>query len=199
VFQQISNFFTQFKSNADRDLKIDEKAISRLLLESNKRGIELYLEIHVKRDHSGKGSVHIGFSQMDETRNLHPKLGAFISPEDYLSLACGVISYSQEEGSYVFYPNIDLVWFATPNAAIKKIRANKPFTRGKNEWFSDKNANSLPIKQILNRDDVVSCYANGFDFQIEFTNADISESVEAEISEHLLTYLSFLYLPLDAG
>jgi hypothetical protein len=198
LFSQISLYFTYIKNFFSLShLTIDSLALARLSEEKAKTAKDLKLEILIKRQKSGKGQVFVGFKEFIPGARLHPKLEHFISESDYLDLAYGVVSFSVEDGKFLFYPNVDLEWADTPNPKIKSITANKQFTNSNSTWSSDMPVRFIPILEIVNQVDVVSIFASGHKLQIEFADSEISSELEAEISEHLLTYFSDLYPRLD--
>lgn len=196
MFARISKYFEKKSALLLNPLKLDSKARDRLEVERRKRGMDLHLEIKIMRDKEKSGAVHIGFVQASLDKPVHQALGQVISSEDFESLTNGLISYEEEEGKYLFYPNIDLVWEDSPRATFKRIRANKPFTKKGQTWSSDAGCSYPPIKSILTNVNVISCYAKGTIFQIEVKAELFTAEIEEEISEYILIYFSRLYPPL---
>ncbi len=190
----ISKILNFFKNNGlIVPLSLDEMAIQRLNLERKRKNQNLYLEIEIRRDRIGKGSVYVGFSPESDTKKIHPIFGQIISQENYDTLNYGVISYEESMGKYLFYPNIDLEWFDTPKRNIKQIKSNKLFTKPDSSWNSDQICEIPPIMEILSLPGVISCYAKENVFQIEFESSEIQREAEERISELLLIYFSDLY------
>lgn len=196
MFARISKYFRKISDIDLNPLVLDDKAMDRLEVERKKQNKNLHLEIRIIRDREKKGTVHVGFSLDSLNHPVHPTFGQIVTEEDFESLASGLISYDDAEGRYLFYPNIDLLWEDTPKVSIKRIRANKHFTKKDQEWTSDAGSICPPIKSIIEHLNVISCYAKGSLFQIEVKDHQISNEFEEEISEYLLIYFSSLYPPL---
>lgn len=171
--------------------KMDDLACERLEIECLKRKHSLLLEIKIVRDVLGRGKVLTGFS--NEINNPLRRGNILIHEDDLDYLSGGEISYSKEEGSYVFFPNVDLVWHDSPRKNIKRLIANKLFTNKEHTWYSNTKPFAVPIQNILNFKEVVSLYAKNNVIQIEFNQNEINADTEQAISECILIYFSDLY------
>jgi len=188
VFQQIFHFFQKRQT-----ITLSSEALDRLEQESQKRGIKLHLEVKILRETGGRGQIQVGFTKEEDLSKYHPIFGHLISDEDFQSLAGGEITYSKEEGRYQYYPNVDLEWEDTPRELIKRIKANRSFTKQNQVWTSEMGTKFEPIQYILKKKEIISCYAKGNKLQIEFLNFPIPESLMEDISESILIYFAYLY------
>ncbi|TGN18666.1 hypothetical protein [Leptospira idonii] len=181
-----------------KKLSFDFAAKSRYGKEGKSNSNLTHLKIRVKRNASGLGNVYVGFGEGEWNGLILDGLPLDISETDIGILEGGEISYSLEEGSFLYFTNADLYWKDTPNPRIKRILSNKKFTDQEITFTAEHHKTSiLPILRILRKEEVVSLYAKGKMMQIEFKETQVPESLESEISEYLLSYFSGLYPRLD--
>jgi len=182
-----------FQNKSLSDINLDYYAIERLKEEEKKQNKPITLEVQIKRDKNLRGNVYVGFID-----KLKSGVGLIqIHPDDLDILQGGNISYSKEEGKFLYFPNFDLKWEITPNPQIHKIVSNKLFTNIGKTWNSGYKSASLLVYNLLSLENVISLYANEYDLQIEFKNKNITPELEEEISEIILNYFSNLYPRLD--
>lgn len=172
--------------------------MERLEKEMRKDKSVIGLEIRIDRNSMGKGVVYAGFSKTFNYEIGQESTKVLISEKDLKELQTGYLSYSREEGAFLYYPEIVLDWENTPKENIQRILSNKSFTSNGQGWTGEKNSNTFePIRKILLREEVVSIYSKNDMFQIEFSPLHPTESEEEEISDQILIYLTSLYPALN--
>ncbi|TGN08389.1 hypothetical protein [Leptospira ilyithenensis] len=177
---------------------MDSFALERLAKEMIKDKSVIGLEIRIDRNSEGKGAVFVGFSKTFEYEIGRERTKVLISEKDLRDLSTGYLSYSQEEGAFLYYPEISLDWENTPKENIQRIISNKSFTSKGADWAGEKNSPTFePIRKILLRAEVVSIYSKNNMLQIEFIPSHPTGSEEEEISDLILIYLTFLYPALN--
>ncbi|WP_411822572.1 hypothetical protein [Leptospira sp. 'Mane'] len=193
----IFKFFTFGGSKKDF-FHLDSSARERLEREKIKDQSVVGLEIRIDRNLDNKGFVFVGFSQKFNHLIEPNRTKIQISDKDLRDLDTGYLSYSADEGSFLYYPEISIDWENTPRQDIKRITSNKHFTLKGSEWIGEKNTKTYdPIRKILSRNEVVSLFAKDHMMQIEFSPAHPTLEEEEEIADLLLIYLSSLFPNLN--
>ncbi len=168
--------------------------MERLAKEMRKDKSVIGLEIRIDRNSKGKGVVFVGFSKTFQYQIGPEHTKVLISEKDLRDLNTGYLSYSLDEGAFLYYPEILLDWENTPKDNIQKIISNKDFTSNGKDWTGEKNSQTFePIRKVLLRPEVISIYSKNNTIQIEFTPSHPTKSEEEEISDLILIYLTSLY------